>query len=161
MLRLTFFLVSIFSVAATLSAEQYWVAYEGNDFPENEGWLRTYGDGTFPPSDGPDRSIENGELVISTARNPSLWEYYSRILLDPEAGETFEAEWRVRTQLLSGPFDNGIVLARWDPPGHVSFGFRSDGLLVRTENVVIPLDPTVQHDFFFRSVDMSSVVPHK
>jgi hypothetical protein len=137
-------------------ADTYWVAYEGNDFPENEGWLRTYGDGTFPPTDQPDRWLENGELIISTARDPSLWEYYSRILLDPEVGETFEAEWRVRTEILSGPHDNGVVFARWDPPGHVSFRLRPDGLLVATDDVVIPLDETVYHDFRFASADMSS-----
>lgn len=141
--------------AGRAAGDQYWVAYEGNDFPENEGWLRTYGDGTFPPSDQPDRSLENGELVISTARDPSLWEYYSRILLDPEPGERFEAEWRTRTEILSGPFDNGVVFARSQPPGHVSFRFQSNGLLVRTDDILIPLDVTISHEFRFQSMNMS------
>ena len=28
-------------------AEPYWIAYEGNDFPENEGWVRY---ATNPPA---------------------------------------------------------------------------------------------------------------
>jgi hypothetical protein len=36
-------------------ATPYWVAWEGDDFPENEGWLRVWGD-----ENGHSRAVRNG-----------------------------------------------------------------------------------------------------
>jgi hypothetical protein len=44
MIRMLFFTGAALVVAGIASAEQYWIAYEGNDFAENEGWVRVYGE---------------------------------------------------------------------------------------------------------------------
>ena len=41
-------------------AEPYWIAYEGNDFPENEGWERYV---TGPPAV---RWLEDGSLFVDS-----------------------------------------------------------------------------------------------
>ena len=38
-----FGLLLSYACADAANAEQCWIAYEGNDFPENEGWRRIYG----------------------------------------------------------------------------------------------------------------------
>jgi len=155
--RLLIFIASLSCAGfSAVNAEQYWIAYEGDDFPENEGWNRIYGDGQWPPEDEPDRWIEEGQLVIDTSRNDQLAEYYWLPLTDPGIGETFVAEWRVRSEILSGQRDNGVVFARDALPAHVGFHLQPDGLLVSTEGVIIPLDPTISHTYRFESSDMES-----
>jgi hypothetical protein len=155
--RLLIFVVALscagFSAA---NAEQYWIAYEGDDFPENVGWERTFGDGHNPPQDEPDRWLENGHLVIDTSRNGQLWEYYSHALQDPSGDELFAAQWRVRADLFSGTHDNGVVIARGDVPGHVAFYLREGLLEVATDGVLIPIAPDVSHEYYFQSPDMTS-----
>ena len=50
--------LSTFTASAT--AEPYWTAYEGNNLPENEGWLRLISHG------GAIRIIEDGALVLDS-----------------------------------------------------------------------------------------------
>jgi len=138
------------------TAEEYWVAYEGNDFPENEGWTRVYGDGNWPPEDEPDRWLEDGELVIDTSRDDQLWEYYELPLADPAPGEMFVAEWRVRSEILSGPYDNTVVVARDRSPGHVAFRLERESLLIATEDLSIPIAPGAGHEYRFESTDMDA-----
>ena len=144
---------------ASATAEPYWIAYEGNDFPENEGWERTYGDGNWPPQDEPDRWLEDGALVIDTMRNPSLWEYYSiHRAIDPGPGELFVAEWRVRVDELGGwaSYDPAVLIARDDPPGHALFAFDMDQFYAEEEDTWIPITPGQYHEYRFESTDMDS-----
>jgi len=141
------------------TAEQYWIAYEGNDFPENEGWERTYGDGHWPPQDEPDRWLEDGALVIDTMRDPSLWEYYSvHRAIDPGPGELFVAEWRVRVDEIGGwaGYDPGVVIARDYPPGHAVFRFDVDQFYAKEEDIWIPVTAGCYHEYRFESGDMDS-----
>jgi len=154
MIRTFRFILLIVMVAGVATADQYWIAYEGNDFPENEGWERTYGDGNYPPQDEPHRWLEDGVLVIDTSRDPQLWEYYSiRPITDPEPGELFVAEWRVRLDLLSGPHDGGVLIARDRVPADVSFTLTNDFLEIWGE-VDIPIAPGEYHAYRFESEDM-------
>jgi hypothetical protein len=158
--RLLFVLVAALgALAAPAGAEEYWIAYEGNDFPENEGWERTYGDGNWPPEDEPDRWLEDGALVIDTMRDPSLWEYYSiHRAIDPGPGEMFVAEWRVRVDEVGGwaGYDPAVVIARDDPPGHVAFAFDVDRFWAREEDLWIPVAAGQYHEYRFESTDMDS-----
>ena len=145
-------------LVSTAGAEQYWIAYEGNDFPESEGWTRTYGDGTYPSSDEPDRWIEDGALVVDTMRNPLLWEYYEiDRAIDPGPGEVFVAEWRLRfDEFIGWSFDSGLVIARDNPPGHAVFGFDVDRFYAKEEDRWIPVSPGQYHEYRFESRDMDS-----
>jgi hypothetical protein len=158
--RLLFVLAAALGVlVAPAGAEQYWIAYEGNDFPENEGWERTYGDGNWPPEDEPDRWLEDGALVIDTMRDPSLWEYYSiHRAIDPGPGELFIAEWRVRVDELGGwaSYDPAVLIARDYPPGHALFAFDVDQFYAEEEDTWIPITPGQYHEYRFESTDMDS-----
>jgi hypothetical protein len=48
MQRATVCLILLAFASVLTQAEQYCIAYEGNDFPENVGWERTYGGGSDP-----------------------------------------------------------------------------------------------------------------
>ncbi len=159
MSRLLIFLMALSCAGfPAATAEEYWIAYEGNDFPENEGWNHVYGDGHWPPQDQPDRWLDDGELVIDTSRNPMLWEYYSRSLADPEAGELFVAEWRVRVEVVGGwgDYDGGSVFARESVPGYIGFDYVPGGLYLHHDQEYVPLDVTVHHVYRVASPDMQT-----
>jgi hypothetical protein len=157
MKRLLIFVAALSCAAACPAlGEQYWIAYEGDDYPENEGWTRVYGDGNWPPEDEPDRWIEDGELVIDTSRDDPLWEYYQLPVADPGPGEMFVAEWRVRSEILSGPYDNTVIVARDASPGYVGVRFEAQGLQILNEDLVIPLDPGEPHAFRLESNAMDT-----
>jgi hypothetical protein len=157
MMRLLMFLTALScAVPCPALAEQYWIAYEGNDFPENEDWTRVYGDGNWPPEDEPDRRLQNGELVIDTSRDDQLWEYYSHPLTDPGPGEVFVAEWRVVSEILVNDHDNGVVFARDAAPAHISFHLTPDSLRISHEDLYIPITPGLRHTYRVESQDMIS-----
>jgi len=44
MFRMLMFLAAVsYATAGIATAEPYWITYEGNDLPENEGWNRGWG----------------------------------------------------------------------------------------------------------------------
>jgi hypothetical protein len=87
MMRWLFVLVAALGVLAMPArAEPYWIAYEGNDFPENEGWWHIWG-----PEPG-ERWIEDSVFVLDTLRDTHIADFYVMNMwgsLDPGPGETF------------------------------------------------------------------------
>jgi hypothetical protein len=143
-------------LVAAAQAEPYWIAYEGDDYPENCGWNRAYGDGVHvPPQDEPDRWLDDGVLWVDTSRNPLLWEYYEiDRQINPGSGELFVAEWRVMLDLHSGLFDGTVVIARDGVPGDVAMTLLNGYLLLKNEDVLIPITPGQFHEYRFQSWDM-------
>src|SRR5262245_3165514 len=97
-------------LAATVSAraEQYWVAWEGNDYPENEGWERIV-DGPGPAT----RSIHEGVMTLDGRWDRQVDDYYRMDrTLDPGMGESFVLQWRVRVvEVIGNPlglYDAGV-----------------------------------------------------
>jgi hypothetical protein len=136
--------------AGAARASPYWIAYEGNDFPENEGWLRWTAGG------GGHRSIEDGWFVLDTRASISIYDYYEIRLngtLDPGPGETFVMQWRLLVEDDAGR-DVCIVLYSDDKWG-VGFHFGRDRLWSTFEvNVNHGFEPGVAHDYELRSTDM-------
>jgi len=97
------FLFVVLSAAAG-SAGQYWVAYEGNDLPENVGQTRvtSYGGGV--------RSFEDGALVLDTRASTGICDWYEMPLTGVPTGpdEFFVLEWRMRVDQLIGHQDSAI-----------------------------------------------------
>ena len=155
---LSVFLVLI--CAPAVRAEPYWIAYEGDVFPEEDGWDRHYGDGHEPPESFAERSIEDGIFVLDSLHDDQIHDYYMiERQVDPAPGEMFVGEWRAKVDPGSGIVDTGIGVARDSPPGHVEFHLTPDGVYIG--NVVfpfafIPYEPDVFHEFVFRSEDMQS-----
>lgn len=143
--------------ALPAAAEQYWVAYEGNDFPENVGWIRTYGNEQGPRQGGAMRSIANGALVLDSRESTQIYDFYKiERQLNPESGELFVAEWRLRVlDNLGNPgtADSVFGIAR-DGGGTLSFGYFVDRVTSTREGWELPVTPLDFHQYRVESTDM-------
>jgi hypothetical protein len=62
----TFMLAAVLALGASLAAaEPYWVSWEGDDWPENQGWTRVWGnwDGLYE-GPGAYRTLDSGILTF-------------------------------------------------------------------------------------------------
>lgn len=141
--------------ASAARASPYWIAYEGNDFPENEGWPRRTSWG------GAQRSLEDGWLVLDGRGDPRIYDYYELAVpggIDPGPGELFVAEWRVYVDHVLGLRDAGISFAS-DSNWEVGFLLSQDTVYSMYEiGVSVPFEPGQPHTFEMRSADMRSYV---
>lgn len=149
MARLTTVCAFLLAFASTLHADQYWIAYEGNDFPENEGWLRGSAGG------GDHRSLEDGTLLLDGLGDVRTDDYYERrrAEIDPQPGESFRAEWRFGIEQLTGISDPGLALYSDDSRG-VGFSFSTTAIYSGFEGLTIPFDFEGMHEFVLTSPDM-------
>ena len=134
-------------------AEPYWVAYEGNDFPENEGWERA---SSNPPAE---RWLESGSLFIDSRADVVVYDnytIYSDGNSDPSLGETFIMRWKLKVHEAT-PWDDPGVYVISDDHYAVMFVF-GEGYVSSTyeANVSTEFEPGVFHEFEMRSADMRS-----
>jgi hypothetical protein len=157
MMRLLMFLTALSCAGLSVAtAEPYWVAYEGDDFPENVGWERHWGVHVPPgdPNSVPERSIEDGVFVLDTTCDIWLYDFY-RIsgLTNPGPGELFMAEWRVEVETQLTWWDASVGIARDDPPGDLQFRFGPETLFVEEGDVTYEIGAGA-HLYRFESWDM-------
>ncbi len=133
------------------SADQYWIAYEGNDFPENEGWRR------ITRAGGANRFLERGHLVIDSLASTQIVDGYEMRRpgqFDPDPGELLVVEWRVQIDSVVG-FTDIVIVVSSDDEWEVGFEMNMDTIRsVLEPGVVASFEPGVPHQFDFRSVDM-------
>ncbi len=137
------------------SADEYWIAYEGNDFPENEGWTRVYGDENGHGQGGAERWIEDGALVIDSRRHIAIYDYnVMERQVDPGPAELFIMRWRLRIDE-AGPREDPVVAAFSDDSWGVGSHFGESYLESAFEtDVAASFEPGVFHAFEFHSWDM-------
>ena len=103
--------------ATTARAESYWIAYEGNDFPENEGWTRI--------TNGPlaERWIEDGTLVVDTTEDRHTCDWYNLYpsITAPAVDEEFILQWRLKIEEFTGGGPGPTVGVYSDERWGVSF----------------------------------------
>ena len=149
-------LVLLLLPASAARASPYWIAYEGNDFPENEGWLR------WTDWGGAQRWIENDALVIDSRADPRICDYYQRRHagnLDPGPGETFILQWKITVDEVKVGYSDAVVGLFSDEKWGVGFGMAEDYVWSAFETgVSAPFTPYVAHEFELRSSDMRSYV---
>ena len=93
--------------AVRAAATPYLVAYEGDVYPEQAGWERNISAG------GADRSLDNGIFTLWALDDNMISDQYIYDMqeqLNPDPGEYFFAEWRMRLLPESGSSDVGIAL---------------------------------------------------
>jgi len=111
-----FLLLSVWAalggLASTAGAAEYWITYEGNDLPENEGWNRYWGDaGGAYHGDGAIRTVQDGILTMDSLHDLEIYDYAQLFLpgqIDPDPGETFVMEWRLKVDRVDGRRDPNI-----------------------------------------------------
>ena len=129
-------------------AEPYWIAYEGNDFPENEGWTRISSEPLA------ERWLQDGSLFVdSRAVGLTVDVYANSPPADPGPGELFVMAWRLLihdSPLLSV----GVNYTSID--GHaVAFDFDDHRLWYGPDDWV-EFEPAVFHEYELRSADLQS-----
>ena len=138
-------------------ASPWCVDYEGDAFPEDQGWTRVHG--SIPG----ERWIDNGVLFIQKQPNPPTYEFYEMTFdhpVDPQGPqETFLLRWRLKVDDVIG-LDDPAVGVTSDSAGaneyyRASFGFSVDRVYSRFEHgVSAPIAPGVFHEYEMRSSDM-------
>lgn len=138
------------AIAPAAPAAPYWVAYEGDVFPEQAGWDR---------QNSPDesiRSIEDGIFILDTRTNDEMFDFY-RIErpIDPGPGEFFIAEWRLRVVENNGSIygDAGVTIAP-DIEGALAFRYFEDAVNSTREAWSFPIHPGVFHIYRLESSNM-------
>lgn len=131
-------------------ATPYWIAYEGNDFPENEGWTRGFSAG------GANRYIEDGALVIDSRSSTAIYEDYQWLgISDPLPGELFVAEFRVRVEYQSPWYDASFAVIRDMPEGELLLRLAPDDVYIWRERERIAVG-NGWHTYRIESHDMLS-----
>jgi hypothetical protein len=138
-------IVGLLALASSATATPWWVTYEGNDYPENEGWAHyIYGGGA-------QRYLVDGSLVIDSLASRDIADNYAWTLPTlPASGEAFRAEWRLRVD------DTPSLPSARDPALGVGFAGHGDVLLSYEEGGIYSVDevawiatiePGVFHDY--------------
>jgi len=150
-------LTALGMLISTAGAAPYWIAWEGNDFPENEGWTREYGDENGHGQGGAVRSIEDGSLLLDGRRHPAIYDSYTMSrAVDPGSGEMFIMRWRLRVDEVS-VHEDPIAGVFSDESWAVAFQFSETSAISTFEtNNGVDFEPGVFHRFELRSWDMRS-----
>ena len=155
MTRLLCFLTVCALAVSPASADEYWVSYQGNDFPENEGWTRIFSDKNGQGQGGAIRTLENGTLVLDSLRSVWIVDFYDMERpIHPDPGELFIMRWRLKID--SVPVrEDPVVVVFSDAFAAVAFGFSETSLnSIFEPNVSVPFEPYEFHVFELRSYDM-------
>jgi hypothetical protein len=148
-------------LVAQAGADEYWITYEANDLPENEGWNRSWGNNEGPfHGDGAYRTVEDGILTMDSLYSQRVYDYaYLRRLgeLDSDPGELFVIEWRLKVDEVTsywGAYDPSVGCGT-DGALQLALGFHEDWIeSVFEDDVYIPIDPYVFHEYRVLSWDM-------
>jgi hypothetical protein len=160
--RMLMFVVGALGVlVAQAGADEYWITYEANDLPENEGWNRSWGNNEGPfHGDGAYRTVEDGILTMDSLYSQRVYDYaYLRRLgeLDSDPGELFVIEWRLKVDEVTsywGAYDPSVGCGT-DGALQLALGFHEDWIeSVFEDDVYIPIDPYVFHEYRVLSWDM-------
>jgi len=151
-----------FMVAVCVSiahAERYWIAWEGEDFPENEGWTRVWGnwDGQYE-GPGAIRTLEDGILTYDSLYDDGVYDFsvmYRPGQMDPEPGELFVMEWRLNVEEVDSWYgDPGVVLSS-DEAWVLGLRFAYDRIYSVFEDYLeIPFTAGGFHTYRVESADM-------
>jgi hypothetical protein len=148
----------LIGAAALCGATPYWVAWEGNDLPENQGWTRDWGnwDGEYH-GDGAIRTLSNGIMTLDSRFDDGVYDF-SRLdrpgQVDPGPNELFVMDWRLWVEQVTGPWNGTVALFSNDAWG-LSLNFSDDHITSRFEQLLtIPIVPGVFHSYRVTSPDM-------
>jgi hypothetical protein len=135
-------------LAVAVRAEPWWLAWEGETWPEDSGWERTtYGGGD-------ERSLHDGVMTLDGRAGMDISDFYRTYhSLSLDSGEMFVMEWGLRVVTVSGFTDPGVC-ALSQGNGVVLLGYATSSIYSDYEGIWIPFAPGVFHDYRLVSNDM-------
>lgn len=158
-MRLILVLMSLL-LTVPVRAEPYWIAWEGDDWPENQGWNRAYGNWEGPGEGEAVRTLADGVLTYDSRHDTGVYDYCWMErpgALDPGPGELFVMEWGLEVDEIvegSADFDPGVALFSDDSWG-VGLRFSMDRVSSAFEHTDIAmLNPGEYYDYRLVSTDM-------
>ncbi len=134
--------------------------YDGNDYPENEGWTRY----TYDPNSQLDRGVRDGIFTLDTLASGLIYDYYvvTDPALTPGTGQTLLASWRMRvTDGATGWYwSDTMVVIENEAEEHASFYIGTDFISelgdINIPPHLLPIEPQVWHTYLFVSDDLLS-----
>jgi hypothetical protein len=142
------------ATAGIAHGEPYWVAWEGNDFPENEGWQRIV-NGPQPA----ERTLADGIMTMDSLATDHSQDFYNMYgASDPGDEDEFIVQWRLRVNQVNWdnpnfPYDPGWSVNSADGWRAVfAIGVHEFHNLL--EQIDVQFEPGVFHVWEFRSPDM-------
>lgn len=143
-------------VCSQALATPYWVAWEGDDFPENQGWTRNWGnwDGQYQ-GPGAYRTLVDGILTCDSLYDGGVYDFaHMSRPIDPEPGELFILEWRLKVDQVDGRADPAVYVAG-DEGWSVAFEFSETALMSAFEGYDgTPIVPGIFHTYCLATWDM-------
>jgi hypothetical protein len=156
----TFYAIGLSFLVASITARgtPYWVAWEGEDFPENQGWQRFHG----PQGAEAIRTLADGAMSIDGIQSPPVYDFariYGNGNFDPDAEEVFVMRWRMRVDQIAGPYawDPGVAIVS-DELRIVSLLYSYDRIRSAFEGTTVAFAPGLYHTYELRSADMFTYV---
>ncbi len=160
MSRHAILIVFVTFVISTAVASPYWIDWEGDDWPDALGYVRTWGDSQGPHHGiGAHRTLQDGVLTYDSLYDPSVYDAYDfwrSGQMDPGPGELFVIEWRLRVDVVNGPGDPAIAFYS-DDGWRLGFLYTEDHIRSVFENFLnISFTPYQWHDYRVTSSDLRS-----
>ena len=150
MLRRVLLIVGLACSVVPTWGAPYWIDWEGDDWPENQGWERTVYGG------GDQRWFEDGSLVLDGRASIDISDFYRRAApSDPLPGEEFRVEWRLWVGDIPG-FPDPAITVEAQEHGVVFLEYQETRIYSLFEGVYIDFAPRAFHDYVLRSEDMLS-----
>ncbi len=150
-------LSTIILLASAAGATPYWIAWEGNEYPENEGWMRGYSAG------GAVRTLGGGMMTLDGTQSTAIFDSYLLErpgAFDPGPNEYLAVEWRVKVEATPGyPYDIAVAF-RSDAAWAADVFLSRDRLQILPGFVVVPYEPDVFHEFRLISHDLRTFELH-
>jgi hypothetical protein len=150
MFRVLNIMLAMLLGAGTARASAWWVSWNGDAYPETEGWTRWRSD---PPAE---RWLQDGTLFIDSRPTPGMYEEYDQARpgeMTLELGQTFQLTWRVKVDevIHSDP----AVAVMSDDYYLVHLSLATDAIYCDTPpGGWAPFAPDEFHEFLFQSSDM-------
>jgi hypothetical protein len=157
---LCFVIAALGALALPAGAEPYWVAWEGNDLPENEGWTRTFcdADGVVGQG-GAIRTMEDGALVLDSRESTRIVDFYNWSRpIDPGPGESFIMRWRVMVDDVPSTYPYDLTVGVFsDQYSAAFFALGVNGMMsVFEPELQVSYEAYTYHMYEMQSYDMLS-----
>ena len=146
--RLLPVVVCVLAAGSVARGALFWRCWEGNKYPEQEGWYRTVRGG------GAERTLANGMLTLDGMASGSIVdEYHWEAPLVPAPGQYFRVDWRMRVDQVAGIADPLLAITAGGR-GEVFLLYQEAAIYSMYEYVWINFAPGVFHKYSLTSGDL-------